>query len=276
MKIVSFPSPNFDDRADQPIDMLVLHYTGMRSAHNAISRLCDAEAKVSSHYVVDEDGIIYQLVDEKSRAWHAGVASWRGNSNINQRSIGIEIVNPGHDYGYRPFPKAQMESVMQLSKDICERYCIASWNVIGHSDVAPERKQDPGELFDWKYLAQNGVGQLPEAPLMLTCLIKAPIKWISRLFSGGSYPAMQMGDAGAAVLQMQQKLAQYGYGIAATGTFDAATKAFVIGFQRHFCPSNISGIWDEECHKALESLLKRAPAATTGEPDSRMAASTAR
>ena len=275
MNKLLLPSPNFDDREGQPIDMLVLHYTGMRSAQNALSRLCDPEAKVSSHYVVEENGTVYQLVDEHKRAWHAGIASWRGNSNINQRSIGIEVVNPGHDLGYRPFPKAQMEAVMQLSKEVCDRHHIPSWNVVAHSDVAPERKQDPGELFDWKYLAQNGIGQLPEHKPMLVNLIEAPVKWVEHLFGGG-YPQMELGDVGSAVLQMQKGLAAYGYGIQATGDFDLPTKAAVTAFQRHFRPNLVNGVWDEECHKSLEGLLKRAPAVTTSEPDSRMAASIAR
>jgi len=159
MKISSSPSPNFDERPmDTPIDILVLHYTGMKTAHAALERMCDPQAKVSAHYMIDEDGSITQLVAEDKRAWHAGVAYWRGQTNINARSIGIEIVNPGHEWGYRAFPTLQIDAVIQLSKDILARHPIPARNVVGHSDVAPRRKQDPGELFPWQKLAQNGVG----------------------------------------------------------------------------------------------------------------------
>ncbi len=143
------------------IDMLVLHYTGMENADVALARLCDAKADVSAHYVVDEDGTVLQLVDERNRAWHAGVAHWRGTSNINQRSVGIEIVNPGHEFGYRDFSEAQMISVIALCQDILSRHDIAARNVVGHSDVAPSRKTDPGELFDWQRLAELGIGLWP-------------------------------------------------------------------------------------------------------------------
>ena len=138
--------------------MLVLHYTGMKTAREAIDRLRDPEAKVSSHYVIDENGEIYSLVDEDKRAWHAGVSSWKGKTDINSRSVGIEIVNPGHEFGYRPFPEKQILSVIHLSKEIIKRNFILSENIVGHSDIAPNRKTDPGELFPWKKLAENGIG----------------------------------------------------------------------------------------------------------------------
>jgi len=161
--IRSHVSPNFDERGEGVlIDMLILHYTGMESGDVALARLCDESAKVSAHYFVDEDGSVLKLVDEEKRAWHAGVANWRGHSNINQRSIGIEIVNPGHEFGYRDFTDAQMSSVVSLCKDILSRHPIPARNVVGHSDVAPARKSDPGELFDWRRLAGEGVGVWPE------------------------------------------------------------------------------------------------------------------
>ncbi len=179
MKIIPCPSPNFNDREGHTIDMLVLHYTGMRSADDARDKLCNAmsDKKVSAHYLVDEDGTIYAMVDESMRAWHAGVSYWRGHTNINQRSIGIEIVNPGHEFGYRPFPKPQMEAVAELCKDILSRRAIPARNVVGHSDVAPERKQDPGELFDWKFLAEHGVGLWPLDPPSLTLPHKGGGDW---------------------------------------------------------------------------------------------------
>jgi N-acetylmuramoyl-L-alanine amidase len=141
--------------------MLILHYTGMKTAQDAIDRLRDPQARVSSHYVVDEDGTIYQLVAEDRRAWHAGISFWRGRTGLNDFSIGIEIVNPGHEWGYRPFPHAQIQSVTALSQAILARHPIPARNVIGHSDVAPDRKQDPGELFPWQQLAAAGVGVWP-------------------------------------------------------------------------------------------------------------------
>lgn len=151
------PSPNFDARPG-PVDVLVLHYTGMQSAGAALARLCDPEAKVSSHYLVDEDGTSYRLVEEQSRAWHAGVSSWRGAAGLNDDSIGIEIVNPGHEFGYRAFPEAQMAAVLELCRSVIGRHKIPARNVVAHSDIAPARKQDPGELFPWRWLAAQGVG----------------------------------------------------------------------------------------------------------------------
>jgi N-acetylmuramoyl-L-alanine amidase len=162
LQIQQHPSPNFDKRgADVSVDMLVLHYTGMQSADIALDRLCDQQAEVSAHYFVEEDGSVRQLVDETHRAWHAGVSYWRGNSNINQRSIGIEIVNPGHEFGYREFTEEQMISVISLCSEILSRHDIPARNIVGHSDVAPSRKTDPGELFDWQRLAKLGIGLWP-------------------------------------------------------------------------------------------------------------------
>ncbi len=139
--------------------MLVLHYTGMQTAAAALARLCDPAAKVSSHYLVDEDGAVHALVEEQNRAWHAGVSFWRGATGLNDRSIGIEIVNPGHEFGYRPFPPVQMRAVRALCHGILARWPgIVARNVVAHSDIAPNRKQDPGELFDWRGLAQAGIG----------------------------------------------------------------------------------------------------------------------
>lgn len=153
-------SPNFEERKNgvKP-SMIIVHYTGMKTAQEALERLCSPESKVSAHYVVDEDGSIYQLVLEDKRAWHAGVSNWQGETDINSHSIGIELVNPGHEFGYRPFPDAQIEALIALCHDIRERHEI-EW-VLGHEDVAPDRKQDPGELFPWSRLEQAGIGKLP-------------------------------------------------------------------------------------------------------------------
>jgi N-acetylmuramoyl-L-alanine amidase len=161
------PSPNHDSRGEAiggppRIDLLVLHYTGMQSAEAALDQLCDPEARVSSHYVIDEDGTIWLLVPEERRAWHAGVSYWRGETALNTVSIGVEIVNPGHEWGYRAFPETQMQAVEMLCLDIISRRRIPAHRIVGHSDVAPTRKSDPGELFDWPRLARAGIGLWPE------------------------------------------------------------------------------------------------------------------
>jgi N-acetylmuramoyl-L-alanine amidase len=161
------PSPNHDSRGEvvagtPRIDVLVLHYTGMQSGAAALERLCDPQARVSSHYVVEEDGTLWRLVPEERQAWHAGISYWRGDTGLNTVSIGIEIVNPGHEWGYRPFPEAQMQAVEALCRDILARRRIPAHRIVGHSDIAPTRKSDPGELFDWPRLARAGIGLWPE------------------------------------------------------------------------------------------------------------------
>ncbi len=204
------PSPNFGARR-AAIDMVVLHYTGMDSAAAALDRLCDPAAEVSAHYLVDEDGTIWSLVDEERRAWHAGVSSWQGAADINDRSVGIEIVNPGHEFGYRPFLDTQMRAVETLLADILARRSIDPARVVGHSDVAPARKQDPGELFDWRRLAAKDLAIWPEQDT-------------------GTPPAAES-DAPAL-------LAAIGYD-AACPTEDA-----VRAFQRRFLPRHLTGRLD--------------------------------
>lgn len=225
----SVSSPNFDER--QPgtnIDILLLHYTGMRSAEEALQRLCDSEAKVSAHYFVDEDGKVISLVPEDKRAWHAGVSYWAGATDINNRSIGVEIVNPGHEFGYRSFPVKQMEAVTALCREIVERHGIPEDRVLGHSDVAPERKEDPGELFDWAGLAAKGVG-----------CIRKPVP-------SGAAKSVGPGDEGEIVRQMQERLSEIGYRVDVTGSFDEQTELVLKAFQRHHRPSLINGIGDRE------------------------------
>ncbi len=230
-------SPNFDSREGQQVDMLVLHYTGMVSGPAALERLCDAEAKVSAHYLIEEDGTVFQLVDEAERAWHAGVANWRGHSNINARSIGIEIVNPGHEHGYRPFPEEQMQAVLAVSKSVLSRHPIPPRHVVGHSDVAPTRKEDPGELFDWPWLAEHGVGVWPVPPILAPQGLGIPT--IVAL-GGASVPG-----------QFAEKLADYGYDI-------SHLPAAIMAFQRHFRRDYLTGQWDAECDATLEALLRMA------------------
>lgn len=235
MKIYHQPSPNFDSRNGEVVDMLVLHYTGMPTGQEALFRLCDPSAKVSAHYMVEEDGRIYKLIEESERAWHAGVSSWRGHTNINARSIGIEIANPGHEFGYRLFPEEQMKAVIVLCQDILSRHPIPARNVVGHSDVAPERKEDPGELFDWKRLAEEGIGLWPEIN---------PEKidhWLSH-------------DEN--ILSLQAELENFGYHLEPTGIIDSKMQKVMIAFQRHFRPKKITGICDAQCSMILESLIE--------------------
>jgi N-acetylmuramoyl-L-alanine amidase len=233
--IRDLPSPNCEPRPPgASIDILLLHYTGMKSAAAALERLCDPAAKVSAHYLIDEDGAIVRLVPENMRAWHAGVASWRGASDINDRSIGIELVNPGHEFGYRPFPEAQMAALEALARDILARHPIPPARVLAHSDVAPGRKQDPGELFDWARLARAGIGIWP-------------------------------GDAASearpsSAAELQSLLAAYGYGVPQSGAYDAETAAAVTAFQRHFRPARVDGIADAETIARLRWLVSRSSA----------------
>lgn len=237
------PSPNHDRRDPaKPVDILLLHYTGMASGEGAVRWLCNPASKVSSHYVVFEDGRTVQLVDEGRRAWHAGRSYWAGETDINTRSIGIEIVNPGHEYGYRPFPDIQIAAVIDLCLGILARHPIPDERVLAHSDVAPLRKEDPGELFPWQRLATAGVGLwVPPSPLV-------------------AGPVLGPGDAGAAVVALQRRLRGYGYGIAEDGRFGAETAAVVRAFQRHFRPERVDGIADVSTGSTIDRLLETLPA----------------
>lgn len=225
------PSPNHDARTPGVlIDILLLHYTGMQSAAEAIARLRDPAAQVSAHYLIDEDGTVHRMVPEDRRAWHAGASRWQGESNINARSVGIELVNPGHEWGYRPFPDAQMAALEKLAREIVDRHRIPSSRVLGHSDVAPMRKQDPGELFDWGRLARLGLGLWPRADFS----------------PPDGLPALAPGQRGGGVFDLQTALDVIGYWVEGTGLFDAVTEAAVIAFQRHFRAARVDGIADAE------------------------------
>ncbi len=220
--IRDLPSPNHDARpAGLPIDILVLHYTGMHTAQAAIDRLRSPEARVSSHYLVDEDGATVRLVAEERRAYHAGDSYWRGATELNARSIGIEIVNPGHEWGYRDFPVLQLAAVCDLCLAILSRHPIPARNVVGHSDIAPERKTDPGERFDWEQLALNGVGLWPEGVPDL----------------GTTDPVR---DA-AGLHDVRRALADIGYRVAPEGPLDPALSAVLRAFQRHWRPEAVNG-----------------------------------
>lgn len=239
MKIVERPSPNFNERQGVAgPDVLIMHYTGMQSCEAAVARLTDAASRVSSHYTVDEDGTIYRHVPEDLRAWHAGVSHWRGESDINSRAVGIEIVNPGHEFGYRAFPSAQIEAVIALGRAIVGRHRIPARNVIAHSDIAPDRKEDPGELFPWQQLAAAGLGV-----------------WVEAKDAGAV--ALAPGATGERVVALQRALARYGYGIDASGTYDERTRLVVVAFQRHFRPANFDGVADGETLALLDALVAR-------------------
>jgi N-acetylmuramoyl-L-alanine amidase len=238
------PSPNVDERKDgRAPDIVLLHYTGMQSGEAALTRLCAPESKVSSHYVVFEDGRIVQCVPEARRAWHAGVSSWAGEDDINSASIGIEIVNPGHEFGYRDFPLRQVAAVISLCKSILTRRGpIARERVLAHSDVAPARKQDPGERFPWELLHDSGIGHWVRP---------APVD-----IEGAS---LHTGDRGEAVERLQAALKSYGYGIEETGVFDDATQQVVTAFQRHFRPARVDGIADPSTVRTLRALIETRP-----------------
>jgi len=209
--IIEHPSPNYEPRREGPIDILLIHYTGMTSTTAALERLSDPVTKLSSHYLIDEAGTVYQLVDEASRAYHAGVSYWAGILDINSRSIGIELANPGHDWGYHDFPAAQMGALLFLSQAILARHPIPPHRVLGHSDVAPDRKQDPGERFDWRWLADHGIGLWPD--------LSGPVT----------------------LLEPQAGLARIGYDVDGK-ELSTLTRAF----QRHWRQSRVDGLIDAE------------------------------
>ncbi|HEX8553450.1 MAG TPA: N-acetylmuramoyl-L-alanine amidase [Sphingomonas sp.] len=225
MTIIDAPSPNFNARA-LPISMIVLHYTGMQDGASAIARLRDPDAGVSSHYLIDEDGTIVRLVAEDKRAWHAGSSHWRGVTDVNSASVGIEIVNPGHEWGYRPFTPEQMSSLLPLVAEIKERYEITRGNIVGHSDVAPARKRDPGELFPWHELARRRLA-LPR-------------------------PTKNLVDPGWTEGGFCLALERFGYDV-------TERMAAIMAFQRRFRPELIDGEIDAECRMILLALLLPRP-----------------
>ena len=244
-RIVECRSPNHDERPDgAAVDMLVLHYTGMKSAEEALARLCDPETKVSAHYTIDRDGRVYRHVPEERRAWHAGVSYWAGERNINGCSIGIELVNPGHEFGYEPFPKPQVGALLDLAGDIMERHGIAPARVLGHSDVAPARKEDPGELFPWAHLAEFGIGLWPfkaGAPLAVPQFMQ--IAPLAARTEAGSIDEESFAQA----------LRDFGYGV--SPDVDVPLQKVVTAFQRHWRPARVDGVLDDETAYRLGVLL---------------------
>jgi N-acetylmuramoyl-L-alanine amidase len=226
LKFIEAPSPNFDDR-DAIVDTVILHYTGMQTGAEALARLQSKAAKVSAHYLVEENGDIYRLVDAQKRAWHAGVGWWKGETNINARSIGIEIVNPGHEWSYRDFPDAQIAAVTALLKDICTQHNVQPARVLAHSDVAPRRKEDPGEKFPWRLLAKDGLALAP--------------------FDGDPAVGESIGYDDAL-----KALGEIGYD-APKGDHAAA----LLAFQRRFCPQSLGQGFDPRTKAALMVTLKQ-------------------
>lgn len=223
MRIVECRSPNHDERpAGKPVDMLVLHYTGMKTGAEALARLCDPEARVSAHYTIDRDGRVYRHVDEDRRAWHAGISYWAGETNVNARSIGIELVNPGHEFGYEPFAEAQIGALLDLADGIIARHRIPAARVVGHSDVAPARKTDPGELFPWKQLADFGIGLWPER------------------------------SSKALRLPVETALREIGYGV--PPDVDWPLETVVAAFQRRYVPDAITGTADPETQRRIAAV----------------------
>ncbi len=241
MNIVERPSPNHDERQAGAIQILLLHYTGMLTAESALERMCDPEAKVSAHYMIDDDGTVYRLVPEDRRAWHAGEAAWRGQTDINSLSIGIELVNPGHEFMYRQYTEPQMGALIDLSQEIVQRHAIAPEFVLGHSDVAPRRKKDPGEKFQWSRLASVGVGLWP---------FKKPAIGLPQ------GPILKPGTEAAEVVAVQNLLSRFGYAVPQTGVLCPETIDVVMAFQRHFRPAGINGAIDTETAGRLVELVE--------------------
>lgn len=236
LEVIPAHSPNFNARVGPP-DMVVLHYTGMETGEAALARLRDPQAQVSAHYLVEEDGRVFGLVDEARRAWHAGVSCWAGERDVNGRSIGIELVNPGHEFGYRDFPDPQIDVLLHLLGELRGRWTIPDERIVGHSDVAPRRKQDPGERFPWTRLAHAGHGLWVEPPA-------APGE------------SLEIGDRGLPVALIRNALARLGYDCPAGDAYDDELAVIVTAFQRHWRPSCVDGRADGETRARLMALLR--------------------
>jgi N-acetylmuramoyl-L-alanine amidase len=233
MPSLSRPSPNHGPRPEGvPVDILLVHYTGMPTGAEALERLCDPEAQVGAHYLIEEDGTVFSLVPEDRRAWHAGAGYWRGERDINSRSVGVELVNPGHEWGYRPFPDAQMAAFAALARGIMDRHGISPHRVLAHSDVAPSRKEDPGELFDWRGLAAQGVGFWPT-------------------------PSPQDDGPGYVVAEAQALLARFGFEVEPTGVLSPQTRVAATAFQRHFIPGRVGYGLDAAFMRVLRAAVRQ-------------------
>jgi N-acetylmuramoyl-L-alanine amidase len=257
LRFIDRPSPNYDQRK-RAIDLVVLHYTGMQSASIALRRLTDPAplagnypgpwqepkidpmtelGRVSAHYVIDEAGNVYRLVAEAHRAWHAGASMWEGEGDVNSRSIGVEIVNGGHDFGLPDFPEQQIDALIHLLREIMARHDLSPARIVGHSDVAPGRKLDPGERFPWSVLADFGVALTAKSPI-----------------GRGGERLAALGDEGEVVAVLQRKLAAIGYGVDVTGRFDQRTLDCVRAFQARFRQADVSGVLDEQTRDLIEDI----------------------
>ncbi|TNE66399.1 MAG: N-acetylmuramoyl-L-alanine amidase [Alphaproteobacteria bacterium] len=237
LQITEHPSPNFNERpAGTAIDTVVLHYTGMQTGAAALARLCDPAAEVSAHYLIEEDGRIFRLVPEEKRAWHAGVSVWQGRENLNHSSIGIELVNPGHEFGYRPFPEKQVESLLLLLAEVRSRHTIPAGRYLGHSDIAPARKTDPGELFPWARLAAHGFGLWSRLDGSDTRLV------------AGAEPMAEMTN------RLNKQLAIVGYHIGDNDSYGAGTEPLLRAFQAHWRPETVSGLYDHGTAAILRDI----------------------
>jgi N-acetylmuramoyl-L-alanine amidase len=235
----AYPSPNYGPRKDaRAPDAIILHYTGMESEDAALKRLCDPASGVSCHYLIRENGAVLQLVPESRRAWHAGVSSWAGETDMNSFSIGIEIANGGHDFGLPAYPDIQIAALIALCRDIVSRRKIPAHRILAHSDIAPLRKRDPGEHFPWEALAKAGIGP---SVVPQPCGDDAPLK---------------VGARGEEVAALQRLLADYGYDIGADGIYGKKTDAVVAAFQRHFRPKKVDGMADLSTRATLRRLIE--------------------
>ena len=234
-----YMSPNWNERpSGVSIDMVILHYTGMKTGEEALQRLCDPDAAVSSHYLIEEDGEIFQLVAEEKRAWHAGVSHWQGRENINHNSIGVELVNPGHEFGYRAFPPAQIDSLLALLVGVKARHKIPTGGFLGHSDIAPGRKVDPGHLFPWRQLAAEGFGVFSDRIASDTAV------------------RLRLDDTGPLVNKVNKQLAIVGYRGCDNVTFGQGTAHVLKAFQAHWRPEEINGVLDEGTAIVLDDIAQ--------------------
>ncbi len=240
LEIIKTPSPNWDERPEgRQIDTVVLHYTGMQTGEEALARMCNPEAKVSAHYMIEEDGRLFCLVPEEKRAWHAGFSHWQGRDNINHNSIGIELVNTGHEFGYVPFPDAQISVLLELLKAIHERHEIPSLGYIGHSDIAPDRKTDPGELFPWGRLSEHGFGV-----------------W-SNIDGSNTEILYEKGDSGPEIVSINKQLGMVGYDCSNSLIYDANLERVLLAFQRHWRPQWVTGCYDRGTALILEDIASK-------------------
>lgn len=244
MRIKSAPSPNFDNRS-YPVDMLVLHYTGMKTSEAALERMQQPDSKVSSHYLIDEDGNVLQLVQEDKRAWHSGVSKWQGDVDLNSRSIGIEIANGGWniplaDGTLPPYHRSQIDAVIKLSQSILSRFKIPHSRIVGHSDIAPDRKEDPGEHFPWEELATTGIGLWPKIDT----------------FTANGAVASERTQSESVIRETQSNLATIGYAIDVTGEQNVETRQVLTAFQRRFLPKKVSGEMDLETRRRIGKVCE--------------------